>query len=109
LAQALAQNKKAMGNPTTFAKTDLAFHDVLAEIPRNPIFAALNSALSEWLMEQRTVSIRAPIRGSIRRAYEGHEAVYEAIAAHDPDAADRAMADHLKTVVEYYWKATSAR
>ena len=31
------------------------------------------------------------------------------IAAHDPEAADRAMADHLKTVVEYYWKATSAR
>ena len=90
-----------------FAHTDLAFHDVLAAIPRNPIFSALNSALAEWLMEQRAVSIRAPIRGSVRRAYAGHEAIYEAIAAHDVEAADQAMADHLKTVVELYWKASA--
>lgn len=109
LAVALAQNRKAIGNPTLFAKTDLAFHDVLAEIPRNPIFTALNSALSQWLMEQRTVSIRAPVRGAIRRAYEGHEAVYEAVAAHDAERADKAMADHLQAVVEFYTKSTTAR
>src|SRR5258707_10018046 len=109
LAMALAQNKKAIGNAVMFAKTDLAFHDILAEIPRNPIFAALNSALSEWLMEQRNVGIRAPIRGAVRSAYEGHEEIYAAIAAHDVEAADQAMADHLKTVSEYYWKAIAAR
>ena len=109
LAVALAQNKKAIDNPALFAKTDLALHDVLAEIPRNPIFAALNTALSEWLMAQRTVPIRASIRGAIRRAYEGHEEIYEAVAAHDVEAADRAMANHLKTVSEYYWKAMAAK
>jgi len=109
LAAALAQNSKALGNPARFAKTDLAFHDVLAEIPRNPIFAALNSALSEWLMDQRIVSIRAPIRGAMLRAYEGHEAVYEAIAAHDAEAADRAMAEHLQTVADYYKSAAAGR
>src|SRR6266478_8197902 len=31
LAVALAQNKKAIGNAVLFAKTDLAFHDILAE------------------------------------------------------------------------------
>lgn len=109
LAVALSQNKKAIDNPAQFAKTDLAFHDILAEIPRNPIFAALNTALSEWLMAQRTVPIRASIRGAVRRAYEGHEAIYDAIAAHDVEAADQAMADHLKTVSEYYWKAMAAK
>lgn len=105
LAVALEQNKKAIGNPTLFARSDVAFHEVLAEIPRNPIFTALNTALSEWLMEQRTIGIRAPIRGAVRRAYEGHEEVYSAIAAHDVEGADKAMAQHLITVSEYYWKA----
>lgn len=109
LAVALAQNKKAIDNPALFAKTDLAFHDTLAEIPRNPIFTALNGALSEWLMAQRTVPIRASIRGAVRRAYEGHEEIYEAVAAHDAEAADQAMANHLKTVSEYYWKAMAAK
>src|SRR5882762_10049967 len=100
LAMALAQNKKAIGNPALFSKSDLAFHDILAEIPRNPIFVALNTALSEWLMAQRAVSIRAPVRGVARRAYEGHEQIYEAIAAHDAEAADEAMATHLTMVSE---------
>lgn len=109
LAVALAQNKKAIDSPPMFAKSDLAFHDILAEIPRNPIFTALNNALSAWLMAQRTVPIRASIRGAIRRAYEGHEEIYEAIAAHDVEAADQAMANHLKVVSEYYWKAMATK
>jgi DNA-binding FadR family transcriptional regulator len=109
LALALAQNKKAIANPSQFSKTDLAFHDILAEIPRNPIFAALNTALSEWLMAQRAVSIRAPVRGVARRAYEGHERIFEAIAAHDAEAADAAMAGHLTMVSDSYWKAIAAK
>jgi len=109
LGMALAQNKKAIDDPAAFARTDVNFHVVLAEIPRNPLFVALNNALSEWLMEQRTVPIGAAIRGAIRSAYQGHEAVFEAIAARDVEAADKAMADHLDAVSKYYWKATAAR
>jgi GntR family transcriptional regulator, sialic acid-inducible nan operon repressor len=109
LAVALAQNGKAIGDPELFARTDLAFHDILAEIPRNPILAAVNTALSEWLMQQRTVGIRVPVRGAVRSAHRGHEQIYEAIAAHDAEAADRAMAEHLKTVSEYYWKAMASK
>jgi GntR family transcriptional regulator, sialic acid-inducible nan operon repressor len=103
LGGALAQNKKAIGNPSLFAKTDLAFHDILAEIPRNPIFTALDTALSEWLMSQRQVGM--PVRGAIRRAYEGHEAIYEAVAGHDVEGADKAMTDHLQSVMQFYWRA----
>ena len=45
LAVALAENKRALGDAARFATTDVAFHDVLATIPRNPIFTALNAAL----------------------------------------------------------------
>jgi GntR family transcriptional regulator, sialic acid-inducible nan operon repressor len=108
LALCLSRNKKAISDPPLFAKTDLAFHDVLAEVPGNPIFVALNSSLSSWLMTQRTVGVRVPIRGAIKRAYLGHAEVYEAIAAHDVERADRAMADHLRYVSEMYWKSKAA-
>jgi DNA-binding FadR family transcriptional regulator len=109
LSIALANNKKALSDPTAFAETDVAFHNVLAEIPRNPIFTALNSALSEWLMAQRTVGIQAPVRGAVRNAYRGHVRVFEAIAAHDAEGADKAMASHLDIVAKYYWKGVAAR
>ena len=47
----------------------------------------------------------APIRGAMRRAYEGHEAIYEAVVARDIEAAERAMTDHLNDVAEYSRKA----
>jgi GntR family transcriptional regulator, sialic acid-inducible nan operon repressor len=107
LALALAKNKNTIGDAELFSKTDLAFHDILAEIPRNPIFSALNTALSEWLMEQRTIGMKAPSRSTARLAFQGHERIYQAVAAHDAEAADAAMAEHLKMVSESYWKAMS--
>src|ERR1700733_5220312 len=108
LAVVLAQNRKAIGNSRLFAKTDLAFHDVIADLPRNPIFTALNSALSGWLMSQRTIAIKAEIRGNVgRAAYEGHEESYKATAAHDVERGDRAMANHLSLVSEFYRRAVS--
>lgn len=106
LEVALAQNKKAIGDPEQFAQTDVGFHDILAQIPRNPIFTALNAALSEWLMNQRRVGM--PIRGAIRRAYDGHEAMFRAIADHDVEGADKATADHLQTIMKFYWRAVAA-
>lgn len=103
LARALAQNKRAIGDTTQFIATDMAFHNILAEIPGNPIFAALNASLLEWLKEQRTVGVRSTIRGAVRRAYQGHEEVFQAIAARDPEAADAAMARHLRDVSRFYW------
>lgn len=109
LALALARNKRTLGDADAFARTDLAFHDILAEIPANPIFVALNRALSQWLMTQRTTVIGSPIQGISRQAYQGHEEIYEAIAAHDPERADGAMANHLKTISKAYWKGVAAK
>ena len=109
LAIALAANRRALRDPALFAETDVAFHTVLAEIPRNRIFVALNSALSDWLMAQRTVGLKAPERGAMRRAFRGHQQVYEAVAAHDVEAADRAMASHLDLVSRYYWKGMATQ
>ena len=103
LELALAENRRAINDPGVFIATDMAFHLAIAEIAGNPIFVSLHEALGQWLVEQRTMGLR--LRGSIRAVYKMHEAIYEAIAAHDCEAADRAMADHITQVARFYWKA----
>jgi DNA-binding FadR family transcriptional regulator len=101
LKTALDNNRAAMGDLATFTRTDVAFHLVLARIPKNSIFTSLHAALASWLSEQRTTSLRN--EGAEQAAFEAHEAIYRAIAARDPDAAERAMQGHLEEVGSYYW------
>lgn len=102
LKRALDANRQALGNIAAFERTDVAFHYILALIPRNPIFTALHQAIVAWLTEQRTISLQQMGQNVI--AYRAHEAVYEAIAARDADAAERAIRSHLAQVARTYWK-----
>lgn len=107
LAAALEENRKAIGHPNTFERTDVAFHFVLAQMTRNPIFVALHAAIADWLMEQRTTSLR--IKGAGRTAYEAHSRIYDAIASRDPDQAETAMREHLEEVNRRYWAVIELR
>jgi DNA-binding FadR family transcriptional regulator len=101
LAAALEKNRLAIGDPQAFTRTDVEFHLVLAEISRNPVLVSLQGALGEWLAEQRVTSLKA--EGADEAAWQAHEAIYRAVASHDPDAAERAMETHLGEVGAYYW------
>jgi GntR family transcriptional repressor for pyruvate dehydrogenase complex len=102
LAAALAANRAAITNLPAFKRTDVEFHTALAAVTRNPIFAALNEALSEWLAEQRSTTASAG--ASPEEVYQAHARIFEAVAARDPIAAQAAMAEHLDYVAAYYWK-----
>jgi GntR family transcriptional repressor for pyruvate dehydrogenase complex len=99
LEAALEANRRSIGNLRRFERTDVDFHYVLALIPSNPIFTAIHAALAEWLLEQRRTTL-AP--GEDEKAYEAHRAIFEAVAARDPDRAERAMRDHLEYVARRY-------
>lgn len=103
LGDALEANRLAMASPREFERTDVAFHYVLAKIPRNPIFTSLHAAIAGWLMEQRTTTQRA--KGSTSRvAYRAHQRIHASILTRDPDAAEAAMRDHLAQVAKLYWQ-----
>lgn len=97
--QALEANRQSIGDMKRFERTDVAFHYVLAVIPRNPIFTAIHAALAEWLLEQRRTTL-AP--GEDLKAYQAHRSIYDAVLARDPDRAERAMRDHLNHVARRY-------
>jgi len=103
LAAALDHNRQCVGDIAKFERSDVAFHYVLALIPRNPIFTALHSAIAEWLVEQRHVTLAYP--GQNKIAYRAHKAIYEAIAGREPDRAERVMRAHLDQVSSAYWRA----
>jgi GntR family transcriptional repressor for pyruvate dehydrogenase complex len=104
--EALDRNKASIGDLKRFQETDVAFHYVLALIPRNSIFTAIHAALAEWLLEQRQTTL-AP--GEDEVAYAAHRAIYEAIAARDPDGAERAMRAHLDHVSHLYMHVMETR
>ena len=100
--EALEANRTA----TTLARavaTDIEFHYRIAEMSGNPMLTALHTALSEWLREQRTTSVRA--KGARPDAHKAHRRIYDAIARRDPDGAAAAMRRHLEEVEAYYWQA----
>jgi GntR family transcriptional repressor for pyruvate dehydrogenase complex len=101
LKSALEANRLAIGDIERFGTTDLAFHYVLAVIPRNPIFTALHAAFAEWLVKQRRITLS--VAGQNEIAYRAHEAIWQAIARRDPDTAEQVMRTHLQQVAESYW------
>jgi len=102
LRDALEANRLAIGDRDRFTSTDIAFHFELARIARNLVFVALHDQISEWLKEQRVVTLAAS--GQEEIAYEAHRAIYEGIAARDPDRPEQAMRDHLDQLTTMFWR-----
>jgi GntR family transcriptional repressor for pyruvate dehydrogenase complex len=102
---ALEANRRSIGDLKRFERTDVDFHYVLALMMRNSIFTAIHAALAEWLLEQRRTTLAA---GEDVKAYEAHRLIFEAVAARDPDRAERAMRAHLEYVARRYTDVVGA-
>jgi GntR family transcriptional regulator, sialic acid-inducible nan operon repressor len=102
LEETLAANLAAVGDYVRFMKTDVAFHFSIARIPGNPIYVALHEAIVEWLVDQRSVSLRRA--GTDKLAAKSHRRIYLAIKAGDAAAAEQAMRQHLTEIADRYWK-----
>ncbi|MCB1376751.1 MAG: FCD domain-containing protein [Alphaproteobacteria bacterium] len=102
LRAALFANRESIGDLRRFEETDVAFHFAIATIPQNPIYTSLHSAILEWLVDQRRVTLHYP--GQNRIAFDAHAAICEAIAARDPDLAAARMESHLQQIAGLYWQ-----
>jgi DNA-binding FadR family transcriptional regulator len=93
LKSALAVNGAAIADNTLFYETDKRFHEVLYQIPGNPIYPAIHSAYTTWLAPQWRQMPRQPDRNRLN--FASHTAIMEAILLRDPDAAEAALRSHL--------------
>ena len=99
LRRALEANEKAIPHSADFYATDVAFHAVLYDIPRNPVFPAVHRAFTSWLAPHWERMLRSPERNRVN--YLSHRDICESIVERDPDAAERALQNHLEAAREY--------
>ncbi len=88
----------------SIAEVDIAFHRAIAEASRNSALIALYGILA--MMGQQS-ELFEYIRGRVDSTYRrAHRSILEALAAHDPDEAERCMLRHMdaliKDVTEYW-------
>ncbi|TNC64492.1 FCD domain-containing protein [Rubellimicrobium roseum] len=99
LQRALAANEAAIPEAERFYATDVAFHAVLYDIPRNPILPAVHKAFTAWLSVHWEKMPRSPERNRVN--WLRHRDILLAIQDRDPDAAEAALTSHLNAAWEY--------
>jgi GntR family transcriptional repressor for pyruvate dehydrogenase complex len=83
----------ASGDWSEFGVADNAFHAAVARVSGNPYLEVAIATAREML--QGVVSLISDRAGSVTSAVVHHHAIVEAISTRQPDAAGRAMADHI--------------
>jgi DNA-binding FadR family transcriptional regulator len=90
----LARQRDSLGNSEAFIAADMEFHQHIARISGNPIFAAVSEAMLGWLKSYHTEMLIWTGRENYTLAE--HEEIIRAIEMGDPDRAEKAMIKHLE-------------
>lgn len=75
------------------------FHDVIYAAAGNDMLARVASDLRDFVRRFTTLPFASPDR--VEHVLAEHEAILEALAAHDPEAAETASRRHLEAAREY--------
>lgn len=94
MRQQLAALDRSSDDPQAYAVHDVAFHDAVLRATHNRMFLQLIDSMRELLMLVRRISITASA-DRIPSSQEGHRVLFEAIVSKSPEAARKAMAEHL--------------
>jgi GntR family transcriptional repressor for pyruvate dehydrogenase complex len=85
----------ALDDPQDFLRHDVRFHRAVALGANNPVLGALIEMVASLHYEQRRVTVERA-RHQLRESADMHRRIYQAIRAHDPEAARAAMDEHLR-------------
>jgi GntR family transcriptional regulator, transcriptional repressor for pyruvate dehydrogenase complex len=97
---------KQSSNLEASVQTDIEFHRAVATATHNELFLVLHDSIGEMLVEVRRRNLSRG-RDERRLVVKMHQRIRDAIAAHDPQAAQQAMRDHLGHV-QATWKDQTA-
>lgn len=103
LRQILGEQEAALPDPPRFRMLDGRFHRELAAVSGNPIWPAVSEAVFGWLSQFHVDLVAVP--GLERLTLAEHTEITDAIESRAPEAAGRAMADHLNRANELYRRA----
>ncbi|RME98651.1 MAG: FadR family transcriptional regulator [Chloroflexi bacterium] len=93
LESLLAKMATNVNNPDKCDDLDREFHKTIAAASRNPILFQFVSVVNQLGSKSRRKTYGLP--GVLRPTIEEHQAIVDALKAHDPDLASQAMQHHL--------------
>jgi len=90
----LDKQKESLGDADAFIDADMEFHQCIARISGNPIFAAVSGAMLGWLKSYHTEMLIWTGRENFTLAE--HEEIIRALENGDADRGEKAMIKHLE-------------
>jgi GntR family transcriptional repressor for pyruvate dehydrogenase complex len=94
IAATLTRQRAGLDSVEDFLDADVAFHLAIAQATENRVFVEMMRTVRALTMARMAMLLSA--RRDMEIKYEEHRAIYEAIAARDPDAAEAAMIAHVR-------------
>jgi DNA-binding GntR family transcriptional regulator len=88
----------ANGDAIGYSELNPRFHQLIWAAARNPTAGQMVGTLKSQSLRFQYQTMLRP--GRPERSLHEHELIFGAIVAHDPEAADAAMRDHLEEVLE---------
>ncbi|EPB6545350.1 transcriptional regulator NanR [Escherichia coli] len=95
LNHAIEDCRKYVDNNVNFIHADINFHRILSEIPENPIFVAIHTALINWLINSHTREYGHLTKEQNTISLKQHIDIYNAICDGNPDKAENILKTHL--------------
>jgi DNA-binding FadR family transcriptional regulator len=83
-------------DPVRFQMSDREFHSIMYEASSNPLLVTFVQDLYAYALDYRRKVMKEA--GAVKRSFEDHAVILEALRTHDPDLAGEAIAAHLDHV-----------
>jgi GntR family transcriptional repressor for pyruvate dehydrogenase complex len=90
----VARGRMSIGDAEASIQASLDFHGAVAAATRNQTLQLMTRLLRSLYFESTRHSRRDP--DSYRKLLRDHEVIYEAVRAHEPERAARAVQEHLR-------------
>ncbi|MBI5813722.1 MAG: GntR family transcriptional regulator [Meiothermus silvanus] len=109
LEKVLQRQRKAaeQGDIESYGDLDLSFHRTLWEAASNKRLLAVAETIDGQI--RLLINSSAAIPGRLPSSLAEHEAILQAVAAHDPDSAEAAMREHVQQAGRALERFLSAR
>lgn len=102
--RALVEEMERETDLDRYAELDRTFHHTISVYTHNPLFAQLTALIATEIAPSRRRSLQTPARRQASSV--AHRRIFEAIAAHDPVAAETEARAHIDTVLQEALRAT---
>ena len=98
LEEIFAEQERKVVDAEPWAEEDTRFHEAIGHAARNELLTTMLGVVWDVLRESREQWLQTNQRA--HASLDAHRRILAALSAHDPDAARRAAADHIKAVGE---------